>query len=195
MRFSGISAEWRRDQLTLCILPWYPWMCGSSKQRRTSTRMTGARRSWHFAAWLHRSLARIHVRLTSLPLSLPLRLAYARLSPALHCNKPSFSLTKPRARTPATENAVQHYETPLTRTHRQPKPYCPRLAECGDYNAHPRRALVAATCWWRAVLDCTHAPKGARFQTREWNNAENISPYIARPISPHGNQLDSLMLS
>jgi len=43
------------DQLIVNdILPWCPWTCGNSKQRRTSTRMTGATRSWHSAAWLLR---------------------------------------------------------------------------------------------------------------------------------------------
>lgn len=52
-RRSEISRHY--DQLIVNdILPWCPWTCGNSKQRRTSTRMTGATRSWHSAAWLLR---------------------------------------------------------------------------------------------------------------------------------------------
>lgn len=115
----NLIAYARVSRHRMIFLPWCLWTCGSSKHRRTSTRMTEATRSWHFAAWLLGTTVAV-------PCSVSRRACFFRVSrfsapvpdtdhgrtSALVAELPLLSLTSlpqhetKNARTPATENAV-----------------------------------------------------------------------------------------
>ena len=97
-----------RSERSFIDIPWCPATCGSSKQRRTSTRMTAATQFSHFAA--------------SLPACVPAPglapvVPSSRVSSAIHSSTTTSSPTSTFSRAVSRSEETEHAHPPPT-THR-----------------------------------------------------------------------------